>query len=117
MIRLEPNSQTQTASRNPDIKNPENSSGEAIVISRPNAGFEGSPLIDKWEEASSGSVSALYADSSAQISWSKSPENKDSIFYVSSNSPSWSSPPASGTYVLGSIDGVIQWIATEDCDE
>jgi hypothetical protein len=23
--------------------------------------------------------------------------------------------PASGTYVLGSIDGVIQWIATEDC--
>jgi hypothetical protein len=23
--------------------------------------------------------------------------------------------PASGTYVLGSIDGVIQWIETEDC--
>lgn len=26
-------------------------------------------------------------------------------------------PPSSGTYVLGSIGGVIQWIATEDCDE
>lgn len=24
-------------------------------------------------------------------------------------------PPASGTYVLGVIDGVIQWIATEAC--
>jgi len=25
-------------------------------------------------------------------------------------------PPSSGTYVLGSIGGVIQWIATESCD-
>jgi hypothetical protein len=25
-------------------------------------------------------------------------------------------PPNSGTYVLGSVDGNIQWIATEDCD-
>jgi hypothetical protein len=24
--------------------------------------------------------------------------------------------PASGTYVLGSINGSIQWIATENCD-
>ena len=25
-------------------------------------------------------------------------------------------PPASGTHVLGAIDGAIQWIATEDCE-
>jgi hypothetical protein len=24
-------------------------------------------------------------------------------------------PPTTGTYVLGAIDGVIQWLATEDC--
>lgn len=28
---------------------------------------------------------------------------------------SWVAPPASGTYVLGSVDGAIQWIATEEC--
>jgi hypothetical protein len=27
------------------------------------------------------------------------------------------SPPSDGTYVLGSINGVIQWIATEDCED
>lgn len=25
-------------------------------------------------------------------------------------------PPSSGTYVLGAINGAIQWIATESCD-
>jgi hypothetical protein len=25
-------------------------------------------------------------------------------------------PPGSGTYVLGAVDGVIKWIATEDCE-
>jgi hypothetical protein len=25
-------------------------------------------------------------------------------------------PPASGTHVLGAINGTIQWIATEDCE-
>ena len=25
-------------------------------------------------------------------------------------------PPASGTHVLGSVDGTIQWIATEECE-
>jgi hypothetical protein len=24
-------------------------------------------------------------------------------------------PPGSGTYVLGSVNGVVQWIQTEDC--
>jgi hypothetical protein len=26
-------------------------------------------------------------------------------------------PPQSGTFVLGSINGAIQWIATEDCED
>ena len=28
----------------------------------------------------------------------------------------WGEAPASGTYVLASKDGTIQWIATEECD-
>lgn len=27
----------------------------------------------------------------------------------------YSTPPSGGTYVLGSINGQIQWIATQDC--
>ena len=26
-------------------------------------------------------------------------------------------PPSTGTHVLGAIDGAIQWIATQDCEE
>lgn len=29
---------------------------------------------------------------------------------------SWAESPSSGTYVLGSINGQIQWIQTQDCD-
>ena len=29
---------------------------------------------------------------------------------------SWATAPKEGTYVLASIDGNIQWIATENCD-
>jgi hypothetical protein len=25
-------------------------------------------------------------------------------------------PPAAGTFVLGAVNGQIQWVATEDCD-
>ena len=28
----------------------------------------------------------------------------------------WKEAPSGGTYVLGSINGTIQWIATESCD-
>lgn len=27
-----------------------------------------------------------------------------------------SSPPSNGTYVLGSVDGVIRWLTTESCE-
>ena len=30
--------------------------------------------------------------------------------------PEFSKAPSSGTYVLGSINGSIQWIATQDCE-
>ena len=30
---------------------------------------------------------------------------------------SWAEAPPSGTHVLGAIDGKIQWIETQDCDE
>lgn len=29
----------------------------------------------------------------------------------------WGEAPASGTHVLGAINGTIQWIATEACDQ
>jgi hypothetical protein len=29
----------------------------------------------------------------------------------------WQEAPSGGTYVLGAINGTIQWIATEACDE
>jgi hypothetical protein len=28
----------------------------------------------------------------------------------------WVEAPSGGTYVLGSVDGVVQWIATQDCE-
>jgi hypothetical protein len=63
--------------RGPDIKFPPNSEGrQAIVTSRPNAGWKDGPLVDNWVEA-----------------------------------------PKEKTYVLGSINGIIQWIETESCDE
>jgi hypothetical protein len=43
---------TSSNKNNPDIKYPPNSDGQqAIVTSRPNAGWNGSPLIDNWLEA------------------------------------------------------------------
>lgn len=30
---------------------------------------------------------------------------------------SWAEAPANGTYVLASVNGTIQWFATESCDE
>jgi hypothetical protein len=31
-------------------------------------------------------------------------------------SPVYWPPPGNGTFVLGAVDGKMQWIATEDCD-
>ena len=62
-----------TKAGNPSIKYPPNST-QSVPFSRPNVGYEGSPLVDSWAEC-----------------------------------------PASGTYVLGSKNGQIQWIATEEC--
>jgi len=69
------NQNIRTKGGNPDIKYPP-TDGQGIPYSRPNVGYNGSPLIDSWAKA-----------------------------------------PSSGTHVLGSKDGQIQWIATKDCDE
>jgi hypothetical protein len=61
--------------RGPDIKFPPNNQ-QAVPFSRPGVGYNGSPLVDSWAEAPSGS----------------------------------------GTYVLASVNGTIQWLATEACD-
>jgi len=65
--------QTITKAGNPSIKYPPNIT-QSVPFSRPNVGYQGSPLVDSWAES-----------------------------------------PQSGTYVLGSINGQIQWIATENC--
>ena len=65
--------QTIAKAGNPSIKYPPNST-QSIPFSRPNVGYQGSPLVDSWAES-----------------------------------------PSSGTYVLASINGQIQWIATESC--
>jgi hypothetical protein len=67
------NQQTIAKAGNPSIKYPPNST-QSIPFSRPNVGYQGSPLVDSWAEA-----------------------------------------PSDGTYVLGSVGGQIQWIATENC--
>ena len=36
-------------------------------------------------------------------------------YWNGSDYVAFSSPPSSGTYVLGAIGGTIQWIATEEC--
>ena len=69
------NTKTIAKAGNPSIKYPPNIT-QSVPFSRPNVGYQGSPLVDSWAES-----------------------------------------PQSGTYVLGSIDGQIQWIATEECTE
>lgn len=63
----------KTQAGNPSIKYPPND-GQSIPFSRPNVGYNNSPLVD-----------------------------------------SWASAPSGGTYVLASVNGSIQWIATENC--
>lgn len=36
-------------------------------------------------------------------------------YWNGSDYVAFSAPPGSGTYVLGSVGGTIQWIATEEC--
>jgi hypothetical protein len=48
---------------------------------------------------------------SGQLYWTKSGVDEPDT----GNDGSVPNPPASGTYVLGSINGVVQWLQTEAC--
>lgn len=43
--------------------------------------------------------------------------NKDAVLKFNVESKEWQpfTPPATGTHVLGAVDGVLQWISTEEC--
>ncbi len=83
---------------NPDIKFPPNAGKKAIPFSRPGVGYEGSAKIDSWAEA---------------------PLDSDYILYSSGGDIKWGlkAPSGNGTSVLASVDGVIQWIGTSNCDQ
>jgi hypothetical protein len=50
--------------------------------------------------------------------WWPPPEEGQSVLIVSGKRMQWVRvAPEEGTYVLGAVDGVIDWIATEDCEE
>lgn len=37
------------------------------------------------------------------------------VFSVDNGTLTWLQPPASGTHVLGAVDGALAWIPTEEC--
>lgn len=41
--------------------------------------------------------------------------SKDGVFAVSGGALNWIQVPDSGTHVLGVVEGVLGWIATEEC--
>ena len=41
--------------------------------------------------------------------------SKDGVFAVSGGALNWLQVPGSGTHVLGVVEGVLSWIATEEC--
>jgi hypothetical protein len=47
--------------------------------------------------------------------WENLVPGENSLIYYRNNAWTILTPPATGTYVLGSKDGVMQWIATEEC--
>jgi hypothetical protein len=52
--------------------------------------------------------------------WSFGNNDGDLLVYREAGLTGWqsfTSPPSSGTYVLGSRDGQMAWLQTEDCDE
>jgi hypothetical protein len=47
--------------------------------------------------------------------WQTFTPGENSIMYYRNNAWTILTPPATGTFVLGSKDGVMQWIGTEEC--
>jgi hypothetical protein len=59
-----------------------------------------------------------FGDSPKIDKWMEAPASGSSILGSQNGSIQWlPNSPSSGTYVLGVVDGNIQWLQTEDCDE
>ncbi len=43
------------------------------------------------------------------------PPSTDAVFSMSGGALLWLQPPTTGTYVLGAVNGSLQWLATEEC--
>lgn len=82
---------------NPDIKFPPSDGKRAIPFTTPGIGYGGSALIDSWAEA---------------------PKDTEYILYSVAGEIQWGlkAPTGSGTFVLASVGGKMQWIATTNCD-
>jgi hypothetical protein len=124
--------EAKTSPVSPDIINPKNSSGEAVVISRPKAGFGGSPLIDKWAEAPVGVESIFTSTQDGKINWNSVPDGVESIFTSTQDGKinwnsvpdgvesiftstqdgkiNWNSVPPSGNYIIAVVNGSITFI-------
>ena len=67
----------------------------------------------KWETFTPhGEGSMIYFQNNK---WENLVPGENSLIYYRNNAWTILTPPATGTYVLGSKDGVMQWIATEEC--
>jgi hypothetical protein len=106
--------EAKTSPVSPDIINPKNSSGEAVVISRPKAGFGESPLIDKWAEAPVGVESIFTSTQDGKINWNSVPPNGNYIIAVVNGSITFIEAPPGDLQVLNNS---LEWTGTESCDE
>lgn len=59
----------------------------------------------------------LYWSADAKKWQTVSPVSNGQMLYWNANAKEWNlmTPPTSGTHVLGSVNGVLQWITTEEC--
>jgi hypothetical protein len=68
-----------------------------------------------WVPHEVGADGSMIYFSSDSKKWENITPADNSIIYYRSKVWSILTAPASGTYVLGSVDGAMQWIATEEC--
>jgi hypothetical protein len=98
---------------NPDITNPPNNEGrQAIVTSRPGAGYQGSAVIDNWIEAPA-SGAGIIASQDGQITFSTVPTSGKYIVTVQDGRISFVLAP-SGPLKL--FNNSLGWIDTEACE-
>lgn len=50
-----------------------------------------------------------------RLTFKPSPVRGSAFVFSDTGNFQWLTAPATGTHVLGAVDGVLQWIATEEC--